>query len=104
MANFQKMGGMGGGGNMQAMMRQAQEMQKQIEKTKEELAETVIEASVGGDMVKVEMTGAYELINLKIKPEALDPEDPEMTEDLVIACVNEVINQVSELRKQRLPM
>ena len=60
--------GNAGGGNMQQMMKQAQEMQKQMERIKSELAETSIEATSGGGMVTVEMSGAFELINLKIKP------------------------------------
>jgi len=100
MSKFQGMGG----ANMQAMMRQAQEMQKQMEKIKEELAETLIEASSGGGMVKVEMSGAWELLNLKIEPAAIDPDDPEMLEDLVIAAINEALSQVAKLREAKLPM
>jgi len=97
---------MGGGGNaqMQQMMKQAQDMQKQLEKAKEELAETLIEASSGGGMVTVEMSGAYELLNLKVKPEAVDPDDVEMLEDLVIAAINEALNQVTKLREEKLPL
>jgi len=94
----------GGMGNMQQMMKQAQEMQKQMDKVKEELAETAIEASSGGGMVTVEITGAYELINLKIKPEAVDPDDIEMLEDLIIAATNEALNQVTALRTEKLPI
>ena len=93
-----------GGGNMQQMMRQAQEAQKQIEKTKEELAETAIEATSGGGMVTVSISGAYELLDLKIKPAAVDPDDVEMLEDLVIAAINEALNQVTTLRAQKLPL
>jgi len=100
MKNFGNMGG----AQMQQMMKQAQEAQKQIEKMKEELAETAIEATAGGGMVTVEMTGAYELINMKIKPEAVDPDDVEMLEDLVIAAVNEALSQVTHLRAEKLPL
>ena len=97
---------MGGGGNaqMQQMMKQAQDMQKQLERVKEELAETLIEASAGGGMVTVEMSGAYELLNLKINPAAVDPDDVEMLEDLVIAAINEALNQVTKLREEKLPL
>ena len=95
---------MGGGQQMQQMMKQAQDMQKQLERAKEELAETLIEASAGGGMVTVEMSGAYELLNLKVKPEAVDPDDVEMLEDLVIAAVNEALNQVTKLREEKLPL
>jgi len=96
-------GGMGGG-NMQQMMRQAQEMQKQMDRTKAELAETAIEATAGGGMVTVEISGAYELLNLKIKPEAVDPDDVEMLEDLIIAATNEALSQVAALREEKLPI
>lgn len=102
MAKFNMMGG--GGQQMQQMMKQAQEMQKQLERAKEELAETLIEASAGGGMVMVEMSGAYELLNIKVKPEAVDPDDVEMLEDLVIAAVNEALNQVTKLREEKLPL
>ena len=95
---------MGNNPQMQQMMKQAQEAQKQIERTKAELAETAIEASAGGGMVVVEMSGAYELLNLKIKPEAVDPDDVEMLEDLVIAAINEALNQVTKLREEKLPL
>ena len=89
---------------MQQMMKQAKEAQAQIEKIKEELSETAIEATAGGGMVTVEMTGNYELINLKIKPEAVDPDDVEMLEDLIIAATNEALNQVTNLRAEKLPI
>ena len=89
---------------MQQLMKQAQEAQKQMERAKAELAETAVEASAGGGMVTVEMTGAYELINLKIKPEAVDPDDVEMLEDLIIAATNEALSQVSALRAEKLPL
>ena len=103
MAKIGNFGGMGGG-NMQQLMKQAQEAQKQMEKAKEELANTAIEASSGGGMVTVEMSGAYELLNLKIKPEAVDPDDVETLEDIVIAAVNEALNQVTKLRTEKLPI
>jgi len=86
------------------MQKQAMEMQKQMERTKAELNETVVEASSGGGMVTVEMTCGYELINLQIKPEAVDPDDVEMMEDLVIAAINEALNQVTKIREEKLPL
>jgi len=94
----------GGGAQMQQMMRQAEEMKKQIEQIKEDLSETLIESSSGGGMVTVEMSGAYELLNLKIKPEAVDPDDIEMLEDMVIASINEALAQVTKLREETLPL
>jgi len=103
MAKFNNFMG-GGNAQMQQMMKQAQDMQKQLERAKAELAETLIEASSGGGMVNVEMSGAYELLNLKVKPEAVDPDDVEMLEDLVIAAINEALNQVTKLREEKLPL
>lgn len=82
--------------SMRKLMKQAQEMQERLQR---ELAETVVEASVGGGMVTVRMTGHKELVGVKIDPEAMDPEDPEMLEDLVLAAVNEAHRKVeSELQ------
>ena len=94
----------GGNPQMQQMMRQAEQMQKQMAQIKEDLAETLIESSAGGGMVTVEMSGAYELLNLKINPAAVDPDDIEMLEDLVIASINEAITQVNKLREEKLPL
>jgi len=92
------------GQNMQQMMRQAQEMQKKMEQIKQDLAETAIESTSGGGMVTVSISGAYELLDLKIKPEAVDPDDVEMLEDMVIAAINEALSQVTKLRDETLPL
>lgn len=79
--------------SIRKLMKQAQEMQDRLQK---ELAETVVEASVGGGMVTVEMSGHKTLVSVKIEPEVLDPEDPSMLEDLVLAAVNEAVRKVDE--------
>ena len=85
-----KFGGFGGGmGNMQQLMRQAQKMQQDMAKAKEEHAQTEVTAVSGGGMVEVTMTCEKKLVSIKIKPEAVDPDDVEMLEDLIIAAVNE---------------
>lgn len=85
-----KFGGFGGGmGNMQQLMRQAQKIQQDMAKAKEELAQTEVTAVSGGGMVEVTMTCEKKLVSIKIKPEAVDPDDVEMLEDLIIAAVNE---------------
>jgi DNA-binding YbaB/EbfC family protein len=89
---------------MQQLVRQAEEAKKQIEKAKAELAETAVEASVGGGMVSASMSGGYELLDLRIKKEAVDPDDVETIEDLVIAVINECLRQVGELRNEKLPL
>ena len=93
-----KFGGMGGmgGGNMQQLMRQAQKMQEQLAKTQEELDEKEYEAQSGGGMVACKINGKRELVSLTIKPEAVDPEDVEMLQDLVISAVNEALRQADE--------
>ena len=76
MAN--RFGGFGGGANMQAMMRQAQKMQQDAMKAKEELDNTVFEGTASGEMVKIEINGAYEMQSVKINPAVVDPDDIEM--------------------------
>lgn len=89
MAN--KFGGFGGfgGGNMQAMMRQAQKMQQDAMKAKEELDSTIYEGTASGEMVKVEINGAFEMQGVKINPAVVDPDDVEMLEDLIVAAYND---------------
>lgn len=105
MAGFKNFGGFGGGfggGNMQALMKQAQAMQGQLEKKKEELANSEVEASSGGGMVSVKMTGNKKLVSIKIKQEVVDPDDVEMLEDLITAAFGEAFNKVDELSNEML--
>ena len=84
------------GGNMQQMLKQAQRMQANIAKLQEELEAREYEASAGGVMVNVRANGKKELLSIEIKPEAVDPDDVEMLQDLVLAAVNEVLRKVEE--------
>ena len=99
-------GGMGGG-NMQNLMRQAQKMQEEMlrqqKEAEEKLANTVLSASSGGGMVTVEITWDKKITSVKIKPEAVDPDDVEMLEDMIQACVNEAISKANELEKEVKP-
>ncbi len=99
-------GGMGGG-NMQNLMRQAQKMQEEMlrqqKEAEEKLANTVLSASSGGGMVTVEITGDKKITSVKIKPEAVDPDDVEILEDMIQACVNEAISKANELEKEVKP-
>lgn len=79
--------------NMQKLLQQAQEMQEKVQR---ELAETVVDASVAGGMVEVKMSGHKQLVQVKIDPEAMDPEDPSLLEDLLVAAVNEAHRKVDE--------
>lgn len=99
-----KFGGMGGmgGGNMQQLMRQAQKMQEQLARTQEELDIKEYEAASGGGMVSCTVNGKRELVKLSIKPEAVDPEDVEMLEDLIVAAVNEALRLGEEAREKAM--
>lgn len=88
--------------DMNKMMKQVQEMQAQMARAQEELAAEMVEASAGGGIVRVKATGAGEVIGVKIAPEAIDPDDPEMLEDLVLAAVNEALRNAQELMQSRL--
>jgi len=83
--------GMGGGMNMQAMMKQAQKLQEQMKQAQEEIKTTEVEGSAGGGMVTATVNGKHELVGIEIKPEAVDPDDVEMLQDMVIAAVNEAM-------------
>ncbi|MDS1030501.1 YbaB/EbfC family nucleoid-associated protein [Bacillota bacterium LX-D] len=86
-----------GFGNMNKMMKQAQKMQADMAKLQEELGNKLVEATSGGGMVQVTANGKQEITKLTIKPEAVDPEDVEMLEDLVIAAVNEALRKSQEM-------
>ncbi|MDQ0202238.1 YbaB/EbfC family nucleoid-associated protein [Neobacillus ginsengisoli] len=87
----------GGMGNMQNMMKQMQKMQKEMAKAQEELGQQKIEGTAGGGMVTVIVTGHKEVVEVKINPEAVDPEDVEMLQDLVLAATNDALKKVEEL-------
>jgi len=85
-------GPMGGGMNMN-MMKQAQKMQQEMLKMQQEMETKTFSATVGGGMVTAEVTGKHELKSLVIEPDAVDPEDVEMLQDMVIAAVNEAMRK-----------
>jgi nucleoid-associated protein EbfC len=88
--------------DFEKLMRQAQQMQEQMSKAQEELAKEIVEASAGGGMVRVKATGALEIIEIKIAPEAIDPEDPDLLADMVQAAVNEALRSAQSLVESRL--
>lgn len=94
-------------GNMQNLMRQAQKMQEQLQtdmaNAEKELEETIVTATSGGGVVKVEMTGNKKLVSIKINPQAVDDDDVEMLEDLIISGVNEALQKASELEAKLKP-
>lgn len=85
------------GGNMNKMMKQVQKIQQDIAKMQEELANRTVESTAGGGAVKVVANGRQELVEIEIKPEAVDPEDIEMLQDLVLAAVNEALRKSQEM-------
>ena len=85
--------GMGGGMNMNAMIKQAQKMQQQMAKAQEEIAEMEHTATVGGGVVSATVKGTNSLLSVKISPEAMDPDDVEMLEDLLVSAVTEALKQ-----------
>lgn len=84
------------------MLQQVQQMQEQMAKAQDELAKEIVEASVGGGMVTVKATGSGEIVEIKISPDAIDPEDAETLEDLVLAGVNQALRNAQELMQSRL--
>ena len=92
----------GGGGNMGAMMKQVQKMQAELARAQEEIKDMTFEATAGGGMVKVVANGDMTVDSIVIDPEAVDPEDVEMLQDMVAAAVNEALRGVSEISSQRL--
>lgn len=85
--------------NIQKLMRQAREMQERMQR---ELGELVVEASAGGGMVAVSMNGHKQLLSVRIDPEVLDPKDPGMLQDLVLAAVNEASRKADEAMQSKL--
>jgi len=92
----------GGFGNMNQIMKQAQKMQENMLKAKEEVEKKSVQASAGGGMVEVVVNGKMEVLEIKIKPEAVDPEDVEMLEDMVKAAVNEGIRKAQAMIEQEM--
>jgi DNA-binding YbaB/EbfC family protein len=88
--------------NMQQMLQQVQQMQKDIQDAQEELQHEVVEASAGGGMVTVRVSGDLQVKSVRIAPEAVDPEDVEMLADMVLAAVNEALRAAQELAARKL--
>jgi DNA-binding YbaB/EbfC family protein len=90
------------GPNMNQILKQAQQMQAEMAKAQEQLKNEIVEASAGGGMVKVTMTGDMQLREITIDPEAVDPEDVELLQDMVTAAVNEAMRSAQELASSRM--
>ena len=88
--------------NMNSVIKQAQKMQEEMEKIQQETEAEQVEATAGGGAVKVVMSGKKELVSIKIDPDAVDPDDVETLEDMIIAAVNESITKADELMTERM--
>ena len=88
--------------NLNKMLEQAQKLQEEMAAAQEKLADEKVEASSGGGMVKVVATGAGQLESLTIDPDAVDPEDVELLQDMVLAAVNEALRQADDLREKAM--
>ena len=88
--------------NMQQMMKQVQQMQTDMAKAQEELKHESVEASAGGGMVTVKVSGELEVLDLKIDPDAVDPEDVELLQDMVQAAMNEAMRSAQELAASKM--
>jgi DNA-binding YbaB/EbfC family protein len=100
-----KRGGFPGGGmpgNMGNLMKQAQKMQRQMEEASKELEDKEITAAAGGGVVEVTVSGKKEITKIKIDPQAVDPDDVEMLEDLIMAACNEALRQMDEYSSQSM--
>jgi DNA-binding YbaB/EbfC family protein len=90
------------GPNLNQLLKQAQQMQAEMAKAQEQLKDEIVEASAGGGMVKVTMSGGMQLREITISPEAIDPDDPELLQDMVTAAVNEALRSAQELAANKM--
>ena len=90
------------GMDMDKLLQQVGQMQEQMQKAQNELANEIVEATAGGGMVTVTANGAGEIKQIKIDPKAIDPDDPEMLADMVLAAVNEAIRSARSLMESKL--
>jgi nucleoid-associated protein EbfC len=90
------------GMDMDKLLQQVGQMQEQMQRAQEELAGETVEATAGGGMVKVVANGAGEIKEIKIDPKAIDPSDPEMLEDMILAAVNEAVRSAHSLMETKL--
>jgi len=89
-------------GSSGGMMGQLQKLQEEMAKAQEKLGDETVEVTVGGGMVKAVMTGKQELLSLTINPEAVDPEDVDMLQDMIVAAVNEAIERSQNMANERM--
>jgi len=92
-----------GGMNMQALMREAQKAQAQLAKAQEELENAEVEGISCGNLVAIKLNGKKKMLSVSLKPQAVDPDDIEMLEDLILAAYNDALEKVEELEAKHMP-
>jgi DNA-binding YbaB/EbfC family protein len=92
----------GGQPDLAQLMKQAQQMQQQLAAAQEELARTEVTGTAGGGLVSATLTGAGEVVSIKIKPEAVDPDDVETLEDLVVAALHDASRAATEMQNEKM--
>lgn len=95
-------GGLSGGMNMNNLLKQAQKMQADMQKSQKELETKEIESSVGGGAVVVKVNGKREVLDISIKPEVVDPDDVDMLQDLIISAINQALRDIDEMQKSQM--
>jgi len=88
--------------DMQQMMKKAQQMQSKMSEVQDELSNKTVDASAGGGVVTVTVNGDQEVVDIDIEPDAMDPEDPEMLEDLILAATNEAMRKIQDLISEEM--
>jgi hypothetical protein len=92
----------GGQPNMQQLLKQAQQMQRDLASAQEELASTQVEGSAGGGLVTAIVTGAGQVVSIRLDPGVVDPDDIDTLEDLVVAAINDATRQAADLQAERM--
>ena len=98
MANF---GGFGGG-NMQALMKQAQQLQREAARAQEEVEQTEVEGLASNGLVKITMNGKYEVLGVSIDPQIVDPDDAEMLEDMITIAINDATQKIADVKAKKM--
>ncbi len=91
-----------GGGNMGQLLQQAQKMQREVERVQEEIKTSTVDATSGGGVVSVKINGSHEIVSLVIDPKAVDPDDVEMLQDLIVAAYNEASRKLEEYSSSKM--
>ena len=91
-----------GGMDMGKLMKQAQDMQKKAASAQEALKEMIVEASAGGGLINIKISGAQEIVDIKIDPDVIDPDDKSMLEELLIAAINEAVTKSKKMADEEM--